>query len=269
LGVRATIEVMGMAVTIDVRDRTGEAHMLDPAFAEFQLLDGIFSPFRPDSQASRINSGALRIEDAGREVTRAVEIGRTYERATDGYFSMWLNGRFDPSGLIKSWAIDRACSILELAGAQSYFVDAGGDVRARGGNGSGEAWRIGIRHPVERDRVVRIVTGLDLAVATSGTYEKGLHVINPRTGQPAGELISATVLGADILAADVYATAVLAMGHAGLDFIERVPGYEAYVIGSDLLAGRTGGFDSFCVAGHLADHKLDSDPQLRTRGRRQ
>lgn len=232
-----------MPVTIDVRGRGGESQTLELAFAEFQFLDQIFSPFRPDSHVSRINRGELTIEDAGEEVSCAIGIGRMYERTTNGYFSVWLNGRFDPSGLIKSWAIDRACSILELAGAHSYFVDAGGDVLARGGNGSGEPWRIGIRHPVEHGHVVQIVTGHDLAVATSGTYEKGLHVLNPHTGQPASELVSVTVVGADILTADVYATAALAMGFPGLDFIEQAHGYEAYVIGADLLAGRTSGLD--------------------------
>ena len=119
------------------------------------------------------------------------------------------------------------------------------DYRAEGstGNGSGRPWRIGIRHPVQHDLVIGVVTGLDLAVATSGTYEKGLHVLNPFTGSAADELVSVTVVGADILDADVYATAVLAMGARGLDFMERVHGYEAYVVGADLLAGRTRGFD--------------------------
>ena len=247
-----------MPVTIDVRDRAGDAGTLELTFAEFRLLDRIFSPFRPDSEVSRINRGELKIEDASEEVSCAIGIGRLYTRATNGYFALWLDGRFDPSGLVKSWAIDRAASILELAGASSYFVDAGGDVLARGGNGEGEPWRVGIRHPIERSRFVCVVSGCDLAVATSGTYEKGPHVINPHTGRPADELISATVVGADILTADVYATAALAMGNQGLDFVEGAPGYEAYVIGSDLLAGRTRGFDS--LAGGIAD--LESRREL-------
>jgi FAD:protein FMN transferase len=243
MGMRQTIELMGMPVTIDVPRDMCDARILDSAFEEFRLLDRIFSPYRADSAVSRINRGELDILEAGVEVGRAIEIARLYEQATDGYFSVWLNGRLDPSGLVKSWAIDRACSMLERAGARSYFVDAGGDVRARGGNGSGQPWRIGIRHPVQRDLVVGVVSGMDLAVATSGTYEKGLHVLNPHTGLPADELVSVTVVGADILEADVYATATLAMGTRGLDFMERIPGYEAYVIGSDLLAGRTSGLD--------------------------
>jgi FAD:protein FMN transferase len=243
VGIRRTIDVMGMLVTIDVRHEDAETRMLDAAFDEFHLLDRIFSPFRPHSTVNQINRGELDIREAGVEVAHALEIAGMYERATDGYFSAWLNGRLDPCGLVKGWAIDRACSILELAGARSYFVDAGGDVRARGGNGSGQPWRIGIRHPVQRDLLVGVVSRMDLAVATSGTYEKGLHVLNPHTGLAAGELLSVTVVGADILEADIYATAVLAMGTGGLKFIEHVPGYEAYVIGSDLLAGRTSGLD--------------------------
>jgi FAD:protein FMN transferase len=242
-GIRRTIDVMGMAVTIDVRQESADTRMLDAAFDEFRLLDRIFSPYRPDSAVNRINRGELKILEAGVEVAHALEIAAMYERATDGYFSVWLNGRLDLCGLVKGWAIDRACSMLERAGARSYFVDAGGDVCARGGNGSGQPWRVGIRHPVQRELVVGVVTGLDLAVATSGTYEKGLHVLNPHTGLAAEELVSVTVVGADILDADIYATAVLAMGTRGLEFLERVPGYEAYVIGADLLAGRTSGLD--------------------------
>ncbi len=242
------MEVMGMPITIDVRNSDCDARTLEPAFAEFRLLDRIFSPFREDSAVSRVNRGELTIGYAGEEVRRAIEIGRLYEQATQGYFALTLNGRFDPSGLIKSWAIDRASTILEGGGARSYFIDAGGDVLARGGNGAGEPWRIGIRHPIQRDRFVRILHGQDLAVATSGTYEKGPHVLNPHTGQPALESISATVVGPDILTADVYATAVLAMGRRGLEFVAQQPGYEAYVISSELVGSLTPAFDSHCIA---------------------
>jgi thiamine biosynthesis lipoprotein len=239
---------MGMPVTIDVRQEAADPLMLDAAFEEFHVLDRIFSTYRPDSVVSRINRGELDLLEAGGEVGRAIGIAGFYERATDGYFSVWLNGRLDPSGLVKGWAIDRACSILERAGARSYFVDAAGDVRARGGNGSGQPWRIGIRHPVQRDLVAGVISGMDLACATSGTYEKGPHVLDPHTGLPASDLVSVTVVGLDILEADIYATAALAMGNRGLAFIERLPGYEAYVIGSDLLAGRTSGFDAIWAA---------------------
>jgi thiamine biosynthesis lipoprotein len=204
-----------------------------------------------ESAVSRINRGELRLEDAGQLVNQAVHLCRLYERATGGYFSAWFDGRFDPSGLVKGWAIDRACSILDGYGYGDYFVDAGGDVQTRGRNPEGSPWRVGIRHPIERDKVARVVLASGLAVATSGTYEKGRHIFDPHNGKPANAWLSFTVVGPDILQADVYATACFAMGIAGLDFVSRVAGYEAYAIDHQLRASYTTGFDALCekVAG--------------------
>jgi thiamine biosynthesis lipoprotein len=239
---------MGMPITVHVIDDAASDESLDPAFEDLTLLDRTFSPFLFDSAVSRINRGQLRLEDAGRLVNQAIDLCRLYERATDGYFSAWINGRFDPSGLIKGWAIDRACSILDRYGYCDYFVDAGGDVQTRGRNAEGGPWRVGIRHPIERDKVARVVLASGLAVATSGTYEKGEHILDPHSGEPANWWLSFTVVGPDILESDVYATACCAMGIAGLDFMSRVVGYEAYAIDNQLRVGYTAGFDAHCEA---------------------
>jgi thiamine biosynthesis lipoprotein len=241
---RQTEDVMGMPVTIDVRD--GDRG-IDEAFAELRRIDAVFSPFAPDSAVSRINDGRLRIEDAGREVTEVLARCEGYEAATDGYFSAWRGTVLDPSGYVKGWAIARACAILDAHGHRSYFVDAGGDVRTRGESGNGEPWHIGIRHPVERASVVRVVVGHDLAVATSGTYEKGSHIYDPHTGTPADELVSLTVVGPSIVEADVQATAAFAMGGQAIAYLETLRGYEAYAIGRDLRASWTSGFDALCA----------------------
>jgi thiamine biosynthesis lipoprotein len=105
---------------------------------------------------------------------------------------------------------------------------------------------VGIRHPVEREKVARVVLATDLAVATSGTYEKGTHIYDPLSGEPVSSWLSLTVLGPSILEADVLATAAFAMGPAGLEFIEGRDGYEAYAIDPLLRAQRTTGFDAHC-----------------------
>jgi FAD:protein FMN transferase len=248
LAVRRIEDVMGMPVTVALVDEPVNGDAIDAVFTDFKLLDRTFSPYLVDSSVSRINRRELKLQDAGQLVDQAIDLCRRYERATDGYFSGWIDGRFDPSGLVKGWAIDRACSILDRSGYRDYFVDAGGDVQTRGRNVSGGPWRVGIRHPVERDKVTRVVLASGLAVATSGTYEKGAHILDPHSGTPANGWISFTVVGPDILQADVYATACFAMGMAGLDFVSRAAGYDAYAIDHQLRAHYTAGFDDLCEA---------------------
>jgi FAD:protein FMN transferase len=243
---RRVEEVMGMPVTVQVGDDAAESRALDALFEDFALLDRTFSPFLVDSEVSRINRGDLRLEDAGQLVNQAIHLCHLYEQATRGFFSAWIAGRFDPSGLVKGWAIDRACSILEGYGYGNYFVDAGGDVQTRGRNAEGGPWRVGIRHPVERDKVTEVVLASGLAVATSGTYEKGGHIVDPHNGEPAGAWLSFTVVGPDILEADVYATACFAMGVTGLEFMSQVARYEAYAIDHTLRGSHTAGFKALC-----------------------
>lgn len=235
-----------MPVTVQVIDDRAEGEALDKVFEDFALLDRTFSPFLAASEVSRINRAELRPEDAGQLVNQAIDLCRLYERATDGYFSAWIAGRFDPSGLVKGWAIDRACSILDRYSYRDFFIDAGGDVQTHGQNAEGGPWRVGVRHPVQRDKVTCVVLSRGLAVATSGTYEKGEHIIDPHNGKPANAFLSFTVVGPDILQADVYATAGFAMGVSGLEFVSRTPGYEAYAIDNQLRATYTVGFEALC-----------------------
>jgi len=186
---------------------------------------------------------------SGYPTASLAHLARVHHRrgaATDGYFSAWIGGRLELSGIVKCWAIDRGCSILEQSGHVNYFIDAGGDVQACGRREDGSLWRVGIRHPVRRDKVVRVVLASGLAVATSGTYEKWDHIFDPHTGRAADHLLSLTVVGPDIVPADVYATACFAMGRRGLEFIERTTGYEAYAIDRDLVGSWTAGFDALC-----------------------
>lgn len=239
---RRVADRMGMPVTVDLPGADRE-EPVEAVFADFLMLDEIFSPFRDDSAVSRIGRGELELSEAGPLVRQVEGLCRMFEKDTEGYFSAWFGGRFDPTGLVKGWAIDRACGLLERAGCASYLVDAGGDSRAKGASEQGEPWRVGIRHPVERLRVARVVRVVDMAVATSGTYEKGAHILDPHTGSEAAGLLSLTVIGPDIVTADVYATAAFAMGlERGLAFIESRRGYEAYAIEPDLVASWTSGF---------------------------
>ena len=131
------------------------------------------------------------------------------------------------SGVVKGWSIEQASSILEAAGLPDHAIDGGGDVRLRGAPGPGRAGRVGVRHPGRREAYSAALCLGDAAVATSGTYERGAHVVNPRTGRPATELVSVTVVGPELTTTDAYATAALAMGADAPAWLAGLGGYEA------------------------------------------
>ena len=143
---------------------------------------------------------------------------------------------------MKGWSVQVASDRLAAAGAGNHCLNAGGDVVIRGRPAPGREWRVGIRHPWDPLAVCWVVSGTDLAVATSGTYERGYHVIDPYRGQPATALRSVTVVGKDLGIADAYATAALAMGLPGLDWLARLDGYESGAVTEDGAAYRSAGF---------------------------
>jgi len=234
-GLRRVEHVMGMPVIVDIRDEHVGDDTIDEAFDWLRLVDARFSTFKADSEICRIDRGALGPEDAHGDV-RAV-LARCAELCdeTGGYFDARAGAsrQLDPSGLVKGWAVDRAAALLDAAGATSYAVNAGGDIRLRGGALPENVWRVGIQHPLERDRVAAVVETRDLAVATSGAYERGEHVIDPHTRRPPTGVLSVTVTGPDLATADAYATAAFAMGSRGALWTARLSGYEAMTILAD------------------------------------
>jgi thiamine biosynthesis lipoprotein len=95
--------------------------------------------------------------------------------------------------------VQRAADQLYEAGVTDFCLTAGGDVATRGLAGAGAPWRVGIRHPYDRRAVAAIVEARHgLAVATSGAYERGEHILVPATGRPPHGVLSVTVVGPDL-----------------------------------------------------------------------
>ena len=110
---------MGMPITVDVRDPNASAGALDDVYADFVRIDELFSPFRPESEVSRIRDGRLAIDDAGPLMHEVLELCRAFERDTDGYFNVWHEGKLDPSGAVKGWAIGRGAASTKYAALSS------------------------------------------------------------------------------------------------------------------------------------------------------
>ena len=232
---------MGMPVSIDVRDRVPSRALCD-AFDWLRHVDTTFSTYRADSEVARLDRGLLAIENAHPSVRAVLTLCELLRQATDGFFDARANERLDPSGFVKGWAIDRAAELLEEAGAHRFCINAGGDVLVRGG----KPWRIGIRHPLRSDRLAGVVALSDGAVATSGTYERGHHIVDPHNGRPPTGVLSVTVIGPELGTADAYATAAFAMGERGPSWTASLDGHDAMTI---LARGRvlsTSGFLARC-----------------------
>jgi FAD:protein FMN transferase len=236
--------VMGMPVIVDVRDGLAGDRAVDAVFDWFQWVDETFSTFKPGSEICRIDRGELRPDEAHADVREVLSRCDDLARETGGYFDVRASAsrQLDPSGLVKGWSVDRAATLLEDAGATSYAINAGGDLRLRGGAWPADCWRIGIQHPLRRDRIAAVVEARDLAVATSGAYERGEHVFDPHTGAAPGGVLSVTVTGPDLGTADAYATAALAMGARGARWAATLDGYEAMTILADERVLFTEGF---------------------------
>jgi thiamine biosynthesis lipoprotein len=246
-GFRHVEHAMGTVFSFDIRDTPTPAirRALDHAVAWLHWVDEVFSTYRPDSQISRLGRGETNLADCDPEVAEVLELCESAERVSGGWFSRAPGGRLDPSGLVKGWAIEHASVILERAGARNTCVNGGGDLQLRGECAPGVPWQIGIANPLQPGGLSTIVTGRDLAVATSGTAERGAHILDPHTGRPAASgLLSITLAGRHLTEIDAYATAAFAMGPAAPEWIASVPGVEAFAVTSDAHAWWTSGFPS-------------------------
>ena len=232
----ARARIMGMPISV----AGAGSDAVEAVFAWLRRVDTLFSTYRPGSEISRLDRGELALEDADPLVREVLARCERLREETGGYFDARAGGRLDPSGLVKGWAVERAAALLDASGEQRFCISAGGDLVARGG-----PWRVGVRHPRRHRRLAAALSVHDAAVATSGAYERGAHVIDPHTRRPARGARSVTIVGPDLATADAYATAAFAMGVAGPAWTAGLDGYEAMtVIGERVLS--TPGFARLC-----------------------
>ena len=235
-GFRRVEHIMGTAITADIRDENLVPVTLDPAFALLRDVDARFSTYRWDSEISRIVRGELAPEHASDDVRFILALCDDLQRASGGAFDAWrhrADGHLDPSGVVKGWAVEEAAWAIEAAGARNYLLNAGGDIVVRGAPEPRRRWRIGIRHPYRGDRLATVLEMSSGAIATSGAYERGQHIRDPRSGNVPAELVSVSVIGPSLTYADAYATAAYVLGVEGLAWVASHPGYGAYGITAD------------------------------------
>lgn len=143
-------------------------------------------------------------------------------------------------GIAKGYAVDRAVAVLEKVGLTSFFVQAGGDLFARGKKPDGTNWQAGIRDPRGPDgKYFAILPISDHAFSTAGDYERSYvvggkrfhHILDPRTGYPATACRSVTIWAPTALVADEVDDAVFILGpKKGLELVESLDGVAAVIV---------------------------------------
>ncbi|MBB5956631.1 thiamine biosynthesis lipoprotein [Saccharothrix tamanrassetensis] len=232
---RRVEHVMGLPISVDLRN--GDTAAVDRAFEWLRAADARFSPFRADSEVSRLDRAELAPTELSPDLAHVLDLCEHYRLATGGAFQVRLPGRrLDPCGIVKGWAVQRAAGLLAEGGSSRFVVNAGGDVVAAGG-----PWRVGVRHPLRADRFCVVLDVTEGAVATSARYERGDHIVDGRTGAPVTELLSLTVYAPSLTTADATATAAFAMGLDGIAWAASQDGCEVYAVDATERVYRTPG----------------------------
>lgn len=249
-GLHHVEHVMGTVFSFDIRDRPTPAirTALDQAVRHLHRVDAVFSTYRPDSHISRLDRGEIRLDDCPPEVHEVLSLCAQATHDSDGWFSIVPAGTLDPCGLVKGWATETASQLLYDAGAHHTCVNGGGDLQLRGQAAPGTPWRIGIAHPLLPDKLATVITARhDLAIATSGTAERGAHIVDPHSGAPAATFASLTLLGPRLTFTDAYATAAFARGARAQEWVTTLDGYEALAVLPDGRQWRTPGFSAMAL----------------------
>lgn len=228
---------MGLPVSILARGDGARSDTVDAAvqlaYADLREADARFSPYLSDSEVSRL--ARAEVFEASPDLLEVQRLCDEAHARTGGAFDARTPlGVWDPSGLVKGWAAERACARLAGLGLD-WCLNAGGDVAVD--CPSGEPFRVGIQDPRDPNAIAAIAVRVAGAVATSGTSTRGAHLYDPSTGKPSTSVASVTVTGPSLLWADVLATAAFVRG------VEVLPdGYQALVISLDGSHNTTAGW---------------------------
>jgi thiamine biosynthesis lipoprotein len=225
-------QIMGLPISVHVRgpDPSAAEPEVERLFDDLRHADAVFSTYRDDSELSRWERGELALEDADPALAEVIGLCAEATRRTDGWFDPHRlpdphTGlpRYDPSGLVKGWAVERAASRLSTSDGYGWCLNAGGDVLVHT-PAEQPGWRVGVEDPYDPRRIMRVLEVRDGAVASSGTAHRGAHLVDPHTGAQVAKVAAVTVIGPSLLWADVYATAAAVSGPGSRAW--PGPGYE-------------------------------------------
>lgn len=227
--------VMGTVFSLSFNTTPDRATAIDDALCDavawLHEVDGRFTTYRDTSAWLDFVGGRLDLDDAHPDIRYVARRCDELERTTHGWFDPAANPDRppDPAAFVKGWAAQRAAMILTSA-ADAVLVNGGGDIYMTRRQAP---WQIGIQHPKLPGRLAATIDVQSGAVATSGSYERGSHIHDPKRHAPATGLASVTVVGPDLGDADAYSTALYASNGEDSDWFPCADGYAAYLIDTE------------------------------------
>ncbi len=269
--VSSTRLLMGTFVTINVSGTSEfhAREAMEQAFQEMSRLETLLTRHDSASPLGHLNSTG-RLADCPAELLRVIQASTRLHQRSSGAFDptvlpllearqqmadshtqreaaaligldrVQLRGsgilfgqegmKMSLDGIAKGHIADAGAAVLERLGIQNFLIDAGGDIVARGRKTSAP-WKIAIQDPSGRDAYPAVCTLNDCAIATSGTYEQGQHIIDP-TGSRSVSVSSATVIAGTAMEADSLATTLCILPDP-IAFIDSIPGTACLIIQTD------------------------------------
>ncbi|MFB7844585.1 FAD:protein FMN transferase [Microbacterium sp. NPDC056052] len=238
MGTVASVHVLTATASTTPAVGTRIAAAQSAALDELHELDALFSPFRADSQISRLRDGALHPEDADPRILEVREACARLASASDRRFDANRHGWFDPTGYVKGWAVERATArhlepLLVEDGVIAAGLSTGGDMQLLTAPGADWTWNIGIADPLRPGALRAQVPLRDGAAATSGPAERGAHIVDPRTGRAVVDAPTATVIAERLSDADAWATIAVVAGFDDLTWLRAAPDCSGMLIAPD------------------------------------
>lgn len=213
------IKAMGMPFLVKIVVPVGRnfraEKLLQDLTQYLQRIDRDFS-FRPSSLVCQFQRGELAAMDFTSEFQEVYGIASQAQKITGGAFDPFFDGTYDPTGIVKGWAIQRAFTrylqpLLTNETLAAAAINGAGDIQVGISETTDFRWQVGVEDPQDRQQLLARYQLGSGAMATSGTSQHGEHIV--RQGSQC-QLQQATVLADELITADVWATAAIALGAA-------------------------------------------------------
>jgi len=183
-------QIMGTELKITVKDRSALSH-IQAAANRMREIEKLLSRYLADSEVSRLNRGEKF--DLSSDTQQCLDLAKKAKQLTSGAFDVYYNGELNLDGIGKGYAVEEARRVLYKRGVKNAIIDMRSSIAVLGG-----PWRIGIKHPRQKDQILGIIVLSDQeALSTSGDYEQGRHIIDPKTKRPAVNCQAVTVVTRD------------------------------------------------------------------------